>query len=117
MNTPEPETAAPPPAPEPGTGSRFNRSFGPILAGMVIDLVDFATFGPVGLVAGLPIGGLAGYWMARALELPPRTRWWCALAAGIYCTIPFTEFIPLATLVAAYAQFRNSAPPKPPASA
>ena len=84
---------------------------------MVIDLVDFATFGPVGLVAGLPIGGLAGYWMARALELPPRTRWWCALAAGIYCTIPFTEFIPLATLVAAYAQFRNSAPPKPPASA
>jgi hypothetical protein len=117
MNQPAPENVDPPPAPEAGSGARFNRSFGPILAGIVIDLVDFATFGPVGLVAGLPIGGLAGYWMAQALDLPRRARWWCALAAGIYCTIPFTEFIPLATLVAAYSQFRNSAPPKPPAAA
>jgi len=87
---------------------RMNRAFGPILAGLIIDLVDFATFGPVGLVLGLPVGGFAGYWMGRALGLGTRATLWCALAAGVYCTIPGTELIPLATIIGACVRFRQT---------
>ncbi len=87
---------------------RMNRAFGPIAAGMVIDLVDLATFGPIGLVLGLPLGGLAGYWMGRALGLDIRTALWCAVAAAVYCTIPGTEMIPLATLLGAFVRFKDS---------
>ncbi len=89
---------------------RLNRSFGPIAAGVVIDLVDAATFGPIGLVLGLPLGGLAGYWMGRAMGMRARAAAWCALAAGIYCTIPGTEFLPLATIIGAYSRFREDGP-------
>jgi hypothetical protein len=95
-------------------GRRLNRAFGPIAAGMLIDLVDLATFGPIGYVLGLPIGGLAGYWMGRCLRLERKASLLCALAAGVYCTIPYTEAIPLATLVGAYARFRESGREAPP---
>jgi len=87
---------------------RFNRAFGPVLAGIIIDIVDLATFGPLGLFLGLPIGGAAGYWMGTALGLERRAAFWCALAAGIYCTIPGTEFIPLGTILGACVRFRES---------
>jgi len=87
---------------------RANRAFGPIFAGMIIDLVDLATFGPIGFILGLPVGGLAGFWMGRCLGLSKLASFYCAIAAGIYCTIPYTEVIPLATLVGAYARFRES---------
>lgn len=87
---------------------RFNRIFGPIVAGLIIDLMDLATFGPMGLMLGLPAGLATGYWMGYCLGLAPAARWWCSLAAGIYCMIPFTEFLPLATLAGAYAQYRES---------
>lgn len=99
--------AAPDREPIPAWGRRANRVFGPIAAGVIIDLVDFATFGPVGLVLGLPVGGLAGYWMGKALGLSRRGSMWCAIGAGIYCTIPGTEFIPLATIVGACARFQE----------
>lgn len=86
---------------------RANRVFGPIMAGLIIDLVDFATFGPIGLVLGLPVGGIVGYWMGRALGFGRRGSMWCAVAAGVYCTIPGTEFIPLATIVGACARFQE----------
>jgi len=87
---------------------RVNRAFGPIVAGLIIDLVDLATFGPVGLVLGLPVGGLAGYWMGRALGFDKRASLWCALAAGVYCTIPGTELIPLATIIGGCVRFQET---------
>jgi hypothetical protein len=33
---------------------RLNKALGPVMAGFIIDVVDFATFGPIGLVLGLP---------------------------------------------------------------
>lgn len=92
----------------PGTTRRLNRAFGPVVAGLIIDLVDLATFGPIGLFLGLLVGGLAGYWMGRALGLSRKSSLYFALVAGVYCTIPGTEFIPLATLAGAYARFRES---------
>lgn len=89
---------------------RLNRAFGPVVAGLIIDFVDLATFGPIGLYLGLPIGAFAGYWMGRALGLAPKPSLLCALAAGIYCMVPGTEMLPLATLVGACARYVESAP-------
>jgi len=90
---------------------RLNRAFGPVIAGLIIDLVDLSTFGPMGFYFGLPLGGGCGYWMGRTLGLSHKHSFYCALAAGIYCMIPVSEFLPLATLVGAFARYRESAPP------
>lgn len=96
-------------APQPAAmGRRINRAFGPIAAGLIIDLVDFTSFGPLGLVMGLPLGGLTGYWMGRALGLSRKASLWCALTAGLYCMVPATEFIPLAMIVGACVRFSES---------
>ena len=107
------KSAAPAPT-KPSQTQRLNRAFGPVVAGLVIDFVDLATFGPIGTYLGLPIGAFAGYWMGRALGLPPKTSLFCALVAGIYCTIPGTEFLPIATLVGAFARYSESSPKAPP---
>jgi hypothetical protein len=87
---------------------RLNRALSPIVAGMVIDGIDVTTMGPIGLVAGLPLGGLAGYWLGKSLGLEQEKCLLCALAAGVYCTIPLTALLPLATLVGAYARYRQT---------
>jgi len=79
--------------------SRYNYAFGPVGAGLIIDAVDFVTFGPVGLALGFPIGAAAGYWLARSLI--------CAVIAGVYCTIPGTELLPLGTLVGALVRLED----------
>jgi hypothetical protein len=93
---------------------RANRAFGPVVAGIIIDGVDFVTFGPIGLICGLPIGGLAGYWLGRCLGFDRELSIYCGLAAGIYCTIPGTEFLPLGTMIGAYARYEElKSPPNP----
>jgi hypothetical protein len=86
---------------------RVNRALGPVMAGFIVDAVDLATLGPIGVFVGVPIGGLAGYWMGRTLGLSKQNCLYCAIAAGIYCTIPFTELLPLGTLVGAYARYQQ----------
>ncbi len=92
-----PETA------RPSSARRFFRAFGPILAGAVIDAADLATLGAVGFI----VGTAAGYVIAAAYGLNWKWRIGIALLAGYYCMIPFTRFIPLATLVGAYVRFRQ----------
>lgn len=89
------------PTPAEPLAVRLNRAFGPVVAGILLDLLDFTTLGPIGLVIGLPVGAAAGYWMASTLGVEPKKRRWLALAAAVYCTIPFTEVLPLATLAGA----------------
>lgn len=93
----------------PSQAQRLNRAFGPVVAGLIIDFVDLATFGPIGQYLGLPIGAFAGYWMGRALGLERKPSLLCAFLAGIYCMIPGTEMIPVATVVGALARYRESA--------
>jgi hypothetical protein len=83
-----------------GVSPAIKRLVGPMLAGLAIDAVDLMTFGPIGLYAGMLIGGAVGYWLAPELGFPPRGRWLSALMTGIYCTMPITGFIPAATIAA-----------------
>lgn len=87
--------------------TRYNHAFGPVVAGLIIDAVDIVTFGPFGLVLGVPIGAAAGYWLARSLRLDTNPSWLCALIAAVYCTIPGTELLPLGTLVGAFVRLED----------
>lgn len=87
--------------------TRYNHAFGPVVAGLIIDAVDVVTFGPFGLVLGVPIGAAAGYWLARSLRLDTNPSLLCALIAGVYCTIPGTELLPLGTLVGALVRLED----------
>lgn len=92
------------------TMRRAQRAFGPILAGAFLDFIDLATMGTPGLL----IGAAAGYYIATVYELPLRTRLLLAIAAGYYCMLPFTRFLPLATLMGAYVRFRKAGSPRQP---
>jgi len=70
----------------------------PLFAALAIDLLDLATFGPVGLYTGLVLGAIVGFWLAPLLGFPAHRRWLSALVVGVYCTLPLTGLIPLATL-------------------
>jgi len=82
-----------------GSSSRLRGGLGPLAAGAVIDAVDLATFGPVGIWLGMGVGGIVGWWLAPSLGFSRRYRWLCALLTGLYCTLPMTGFLPVATLV------------------
>jgi len=67
----------------------------PILAGLLIDVVNFFTFGLVGFIAG----GAIGYWAASSNRVPVPLSLLIGLACGWYCALPLPRTIPLATLV------------------
>ncbi|MEJ7591325.1 MAG: hypothetical protein WKF77_07235 [Planctomycetaceae bacterium] len=98
-----------------GTVRRLNHAMGPVVAGMIIDAVDFVTFGPIGLALGIPIGAIAGYWLGQSMGLGKNACLFCAVAAGIYCTIPFTELLPLGTMVGALVRYKDATGPQVPA--
>jgi hypothetical protein len=86
------------------------RFIAPIAAGLLLDAIDLMTFGPVGLWTGLAIGGAAGWLLSPYLGFSDRHRWLCALLAGVYCTLPFTSFVPLAGVLATAANFLRLEP-------
>ena len=96
------------PVPPADTLRRLNRAFGPVVAGMILDVVDLATFGPIGFFLGIPVGLAVGYWLGSCLGLERKHCLWVGMAAAIYCTMPGTEFIPLGTLVGACARYWES---------
>ncbi len=71
----------------------------PIVAALAIDLADFATAGPIGLVAGLFVGGVLTTIVARASGATRHRALLLGLLGGIYCALPLTEAIPLATML------------------
>lgn len=101
---PEPEPS------EPGLGTRSYRALGPVLAGVALDAVDLATFGPLGLYAGFLCGAALGYWATGFLRFGPNGRIFWTMLAGIYCTVPMTEFLPIATVMGAASRFVDDRP-------
>jgi hypothetical protein len=119
----EPEVLPPEPQ-NPPRRTAAERAFGPVVAGMIIDVIDFATFGPLGLMFGLVFGGGVAWYICSLYGLTFKQKLAWSLAAGIYCTIPGTEFIPVGTMVGAcvrYWELKADArdrqnPPAPPQS-
>lgn len=83
---------------------RLHRALGPIAGGLILDAVDLATFGPFG-VCGFFVGCLVGWWISSIYRFSTRARAVWALLAGVYCLVPFTEVIPVATIISAVARF------------
>ena len=84
---------------------RFERAIGPIAAGVILDLVDLAMWGTVGLIFGLVIGAAVGWYLSGVLNIPKKWRPTLATLAGIYCMMPQFRLIPVATIVGACARF------------
>jgi hypothetical protein len=94
------------PRPKAGKSRRAVRVVGPLLAGVMIDAIDFLTMG----LPGLAIGALATLWICSAYRLPLYRRLLYAMAAGLYCALPFRRVVPVATLIGAYIQFSGRDP-------
>ncbi len=84
---------------------RASYALGPLGAGIILDLLDFATFGPVGLFLGALVGGCAGWILARDEGFDRGLGAAFALASAAYMTIPTTEVIPAATALFLVARF------------
>ena len=89
---------------KPASVRRFERAFGPVMAGVILDCVDFAAMGPLAFIIGI----IVGFWIFSIYRLPLQHRIIGALLAGAYCMMPFTRFLPLATLIGAWTRFRES---------
>jgi len=96
--------AEPSPAPR-----RIERIFAPVLAGMLLDSADLLTFGPFRIMFGMLLGAAVALYLCHLYGLSWRWRIVGALVAGIYCTLPFTGFLPLATLLGLFIRFRTTA--------
>ncbi len=79
------------------TSERF--AWAPLIAALAVDLADFATAGPIGLVAGLFVGGLLTGAVSLNAGARPHRALLLALLGGLYCALPLTEAVPLATLL------------------
>jgi hypothetical protein len=74
---------------------------------MLLDLVDLATFGPVGIYGGFLVAGALGWWLAGQYGLAGRNRWLAAGAAAVYGATPATEWLPLGTVAGALLKWRR----------
>ena len=88
---------------------RLGRAIGPVISGLIIDVLDFATLGGALAVFGLLLGALAGWYLARNLGLDRKRSLYVGLACGVYCMIPVTSPIPLATLIGVWVRARQPA--------
>lgn len=88
---------------ERGFGERAKEALDPVAAGLVVDLLDAVTRGPLtplGLL-GLPLG----YWVGRQAGLAPRRAALLGLGIAVYCALPITAWMPLGTLTGIYLRF------------
>lgn len=115
---PESEQPESPPAPaaEEPLAPRLHRALGPMAVGIILDLLDLGTFGIVGIYAGAVIGLVAGWYLGMMAGLGRRARVLFGIAAAAYLTLPMTEFLPLATLIAACGRFLPRGLKAPPAN-
>ena len=89
---------------------RLHRALGPVAGGLILDFVDLATPGPVGVLGGFLVGGLAAWWITSIYELDTRLRVFFALAGMLYVALPLTALLPLATIISACARWQPRAP-------
>ena len=88
-----------------GLLERLSFALGPLGAGFILDALDLATFGPIGLCLGALVGGYAGWILSKHEGIDRALRIAYAICAAAYMTIPFTEAIPAATTLMLLARF------------
>jgi hypothetical protein len=88
-----------------GLRGRLKGLFAPLLAGMLLDAVDFVTLGPIGMAVGFFAGFGVGWWLAPELGFRSGRRVLAGLLGGVYCTLPMTGFVPAATVAAGLVHF------------
>jgi hypothetical protein len=86
--------------------ARWPGGVNPIIAGVLIDLVNLPLMGLPGFVAGAAVG----YWAAGTHRLPLLHTLLIALAAGWYCGLPLPRTLPVATLVGVVLHFSRKRP-------
>jgi NhaP-type Na+/H+ or K+/H+ antiporter len=84
---------------------RLAFALGPLGTGIILDVLDFATFGPVGILLGVVVGGAAGWILGKYERFDRNLRIAFALCAAAYMTIPLTEPIPVATVLSLLARY------------
>ena len=95
--TPDPEVAQDPAVENAATDSlfrRFHGALGPVAAGLILDFIDLATFGPIGLYLGFFIGAVAGWWIGSLESCRRPAKIALAVASAIYITIPVHRAAP-----------------------
>lgn len=100
----EPAPAPAAPAEDP-LAKRVHRALGPLAVGVILDLLDFGTFGVIGIYFGAIVGLAAGWYLGMMAGLGTRARVLFGIGAAIYLTLPMTELIPVATIIAATGRF------------
>ena len=86
-------------------GRQLADAFGPLAAAVLLDAIDFVSYGQVGLLVGMFVGGTFTYVYTSMYGLPVWQRLLWAIAAGFYCLLPRTQLIPMATLAVALSQY------------
>ena len=84
---------------------RFLRAFGPLGGGLLLDFADLSTFGVIGFYVGPLIGGLLGWWLATVYRFGMMGQCALTIVAAVYCTLPGTSMLPIATVVFALIKF------------
>ncbi|MCB1045319.1 MAG: hypothetical protein KDC35_20425 [Acidobacteria bacterium] len=85
----------------------------PILVGMVVDMLDLATLGPLGVMWGWLIGGVGTYVVATLNKVPPKPKLFWSVVVGLYCSIPGTSFLPVATVMMTLWKWLGHKPKQP----
>jgi hypothetical protein len=77
----------------------------PLWGGFLLDVTDFFSWAvfPPSIVMGVAAGVPLGWWIASTLGFSQKWRLITAIGAGVYCFLPFTELLPLATIASTVA--------------
>ena len=88
----------------------------PVVGGVIIDVADVVSLGGLGGVGGAMIGALITYGVCSQTQMSRLRTMGLTMAGAIYCALPFTEALPLATLLALVTSFASRPAALPPAS-
>jgi hypothetical protein len=89
---------------EGGTRGSKRKTLAPWVAGLILDGLDLATAGPVGIYGGFIVAFFVGWWLASQFGYKRGGRLLIAILSAVYIATPFTEIVPVATVLALLAR-------------
>ena len=83
-----------------GKGKRHTR-MDPLAGGILLDLLDLAALSPFGLTVGWILGAAVAWLIGSAYGFSRGQKMLLSALAAVYCVLPMTEWLPLATILTA----------------